>query len=173
MESLPWSTPKIIQIVGYKNSGKTHLICRLIRELRDCGYRVGTAKHDRHEFEIDREGRDTWKHYDAGADAVAITSSSKSALIRREAATLEELAAAMPNVDVVLAEGFKSYPYPKIVLLRDEKDVELLDIVSGTFAVASWFAYRHPTLLTADIRDPLPLIGAVLSMIRQSSEDGR
>jgi molybdopterin-guanine dinucleotide biosynthesis protein B len=167
------STPSIIQVVGYKNSGKTHLICRLIRELRERGYRVGTAKHDGHEFEIDREGRDTWRHYDAGAEAVAITSSSKTALIRRETATLEELAASMPAVDVVLAEGFKSSPYPKIVLLRDEYDEELLNAVSGAFAVASWFAYRHPALPTADIRDPSPLIQTVLGMIRRSSEEGR
>jgi molybdopterin-guanine dinucleotide biosynthesis protein B len=167
------STSNIIQIVGYKNSGKTHLICRLIRELRERGYRVGTAKHDGHEFEMDHAGRDTWRHYEAGAEAVAITSSSKTALIRRETATLEELAAAMPNVDVVLVEGFKSSPYPKIVLLRDEDDVELLDIVSGAFAVASWFAYRHPTLPTADIRDTSPLIHAVLGMIRLGSEEGQ
>jgi molybdopterin-guanine dinucleotide biosynthesis adapter protein len=146
--------PPIIQIIGYKNSGKTTLLCRLIAELSARGYRVGTAKHDAHEFDMDREGSDTWQHYEAGADAVAITSSERSALIRRRTATLEELAAAMTEVDVVVAEGFKSAPYPKIALLRDEADREQLAGARGIFAFGSKY-------------EPEPLLKAALSKLSE------
>lgn len=157
--------PPIIQIVGYKNSGKTTLICSLIGKLREQGYRVGVVKHDAHDFEIDHEGRDTWQHYEAGADAVAITSGGKSALIWRSERSPEELAASMPEVDVVLAEGFKSAPHPKIVLLREEADLDLLDLVSGTIAVAAWFPYRHPAYPTFGIGDVEGLTAVLLTRL--------
>jgi molybdopterin-guanine dinucleotide biosynthesis protein B len=142
--------PPIIQIIGYKNSGKTTLVCKLVAELRARGYRVGTVKHDAHEFDIDHEGRDTRQHYEAGAEAVAITSPQRSALIRRSPAALEELAAMMPDVDVVLAEGFKEAPHPKIVLLRSETDRELAERASGVFAVG-WTRGETAPLLQATL----------------------
>jgi molybdopterin-guanine dinucleotide biosynthesis protein B len=154
--------PPIIQIVGYKNSGKTTLLTRLLPELRSYGYRIGTAKHDAHDFEIDHEGRDTWRHYAAGAEAVAITSAGKSALIRRSAATLQELAAAMPEVDAVLAEGFKDAPYPKIALLRSEADLAILERLGSVLAIAAWFPYRHPDIPTFGIDD----IAALAALVR-------
>lgn len=154
--------PPIIQIVGYKNSGKTTLLAALIPELRSYGYRIGTAKRDAHGFDIDHEGRDTWKHYEAGAEAVAITSADKSALIRRAPSPLHELAAAMPEVDVVLAEGFKDAPFPKIALLRSEADLELLDRLQAVIAVAVRFQYRHPALPTHDAGD----VAALATIVR-------
>ena len=64
----------IISIVGASNSGKTTYLERLIPELRQRGYRVGTLKHDVHGFEMDREGKDTWRHRKAGAQTIAIAS---------------------------------------------------------------------------------------------------
>jgi molybdopterin-guanine dinucleotide biosynthesis protein B len=147
--------PPIIQIIGYKNSGKTTLVCRLVAELHARGYRVGTAKHDAHDFDIDHEGRDTWQHYKAGAETVAIASPQRSALIRRSPASLEELAALMPEVDVVLAEGFKDAPYPKIVLLRSEADRELAERAPGVFAVG----WTHG--------EPAPLLQATLDKLAE------
>ncbi|KIL39113.1 hypothetical protein SD70_22020 [Gordoniibacillus kamchatkensis] len=160
--------PPIIQIVGYKNSGKTTLLAALIRELRSFGYRIGTAKHDAHSFEIDYEGRDTWQHYEAGADAVAITSADKSALIRRAPAALEELAGAMPEVDVVLAEGFKDAPFPKIVLLRGAPDLELADRLAAVIAVAVRFPYRHPAIPTHHADDVAALAGIVRAYLPEA-----
>jgi molybdopterin-guanine dinucleotide biosynthesis protein B len=164
---LAMARPPILQVVGYKNSGKTTLICKLIGELREQGYRVGVVKHDAHEFEIDHEGRDTWHHYEAGADAVAITSGGKSALIWRSESALDELAAAMQGVDVVLAEGFKSAPYPKIVLLRNEGDLELLDRVTGTIAVAAWFPFRHPAYSSFAIGDAAGMTAVLMNRLRE------
>ena len=63
----------IIQVVGYKNSGKTTLVSELVRTLTSEGYRVGTLKHDAHDFEPDIPGKDTWQHRKAGAQVTAIT----------------------------------------------------------------------------------------------------
>lgn len=162
----------VIQIVGYKNSGKTHLMCRLVYELKARGYCVGTIKHDAHEFEIDHQGRDTWKYYNAGADAVAITSESKTAVIRRTTESLEGLITSMAEVDVVLVEGFKTENYPKIVMLRNEEDLQLLQLVNHVFAVASWFPFRHEKLVSVGINETVPIVYAVLMQIMTSSDRG-
>ncbi len=72
----------IISIVGKKNSGKTTLIEKIIPELTKRGYKVGAIKHDVHEFEIDHEGKDTWRMTKAGADTVVIASDKKLAMIK-------------------------------------------------------------------------------------------
>lgn len=121
---------RIIQIVGYKNSGKTTLTCELVRELAKQGRRVGTLKHDAHDFEPDVPGKDTWKHRQAGAHITAITSPSRTAWVQEQAMPIERLVSQMESqsVDFLLIEGFKTASYPKIVLLRSEEDAELLDL---------------------------------------------
>jgi len=97
----------IISIVGKSEVGKTTLLERLIAELKGRGYRIGTIKHDTHGFEIDKPGKDSWRHARAGSDAVLISSSEKLALIKRvdRERTLDELLAYMGDVDLVLTEG--------------------------------------------------------------------
>jgi molybdopterin-guanine dinucleotide biosynthesis protein B len=163
--------PCIIQIVGYKNSGKTHLICRLVRELTALGYRVGTVKHDAHDFEIDREGRDTWQHQAAGAHYVAITSPVKTALIERQPVSLESLIARMSDADIILVEGFKSADYPKIVLLRSEEDTELLERVSRPVAAAAWFPWQHASLPALDIRDTDGILRLARQVLAKTQEE--
>ncbi|MFT8320998.1 MAG: molybdopterin-guanine dinucleotide biosynthesis protein B [Bacillus sp. (in: firmicutes)] len=155
--------PCIIQIVGYKNSGKTHLICRLIKELRSYGYRIGTIKHDAHGFEIDHEGRDTWKHYQSGAEIVAITSSAKTALIRRNTVALHDLVKTMEGLDIILVEGFKTENYTKIVMLREEEDLELLPKIKDILLVAAWIPYnKNENMLIVDVSDTQKITKIVL-----------
>ncbi|MDF2834525.1 MAG: molybdopterin-guanine dinucleotide biosynthesis protein B-like protein, partial [Paenibacillus sp.] len=59
--------PAVIQVVGYKNTGKTTIVCQLTSLLKEAGYKVGTIKHDAHEFRMDHPGTDTWKHQQSGA----------------------------------------------------------------------------------------------------------
>ena len=73
----------IVSVVGRSNSGKTTLVVKLLRELKQRGYRVATIKHSDHDFEIDRPGKDTWGHYEAGADIVVISTPAKMAMIER------------------------------------------------------------------------------------------
>ena len=117
--------PAVLQVVGYKNSGKTTLAGALIRRLRADGLSVAAVKHDGHDFEIDRPGTDSWSHAEAGADWVAITSKQRTAWIAQRPAELDELIALFSEADVVIIEGFKTAPYPKLVLLRDEADLPL------------------------------------------------
>lgn len=163
------SQPTIVQIVGYKNSGKTHLVCRLIQSLVRLGYRVGTVKHDAHEFEIDQEGRDTWRHRAAGAEVVAITSPSQTAIVEQRPQTLSELVSRISGVDILLVEGFKMEDYPKIVLLRQPEDYVLTNQVSRVAAMAVSFPWQQQEALpfpVFDRDDTEGLLHIVLQIIK-------
>ncbi|WP_054958533.1 molybdopterin-guanine dinucleotide biosynthesis protein B [Paenibacillus dakarensis] len=120
------STP-VLQIIGYKNSGKTALSCQLIAALTAKGIRVGSAKHDAHGFELDDEGTDSSRHLGSGAVQTVLTSKTATRMMRPSEVHLEEIAAMMQGtVDIIIAEGFKTAPFPKIALLRDQQDLESL-----------------------------------------------
>lgn len=133
----------VLQIVGYKNSGKTTLICQFIKQLSEKGLRVGTIKHDSHEFQLDAQGTDTWKHSEAGAYAVAITSKKKTAIFKQQATPLSNLIAAMPEPDLILVEGFKHEHYPKILMIKKEDDLPLIEQLSNIIAIVSWIPLQH------------------------------
>jgi len=119
----------IISIVGKSDSGKTTLIEKLVPELTQRGHRVATVKHDVHGFEVDREGKDSWRHKKAGAHTVVISSPNKVALIRdvEKDLTLDEIRQKLiQDVDLILSEGYKKDVQPKIEIFRKEKHQELL-----------------------------------------------
>jgi molybdopterin-guanine dinucleotide biosynthesis protein B len=119
----------IISIVGKSDSGKTTLIEKLVPELTRRGYRIATVKHDVHGFEVDREGKDSWRHKQAGAHTVVISSPHKVALIRDvdKDLTLAEIRERfIQDVDLILSEGFKKDVQPKIEIFRKEKHKKLL-----------------------------------------------
>ena len=119
----------IISIVGKSDSGKTTLIEKLVPELVRRGYRVATVKHDVHGFEVDREGKDSWRHKQAGAHTVIISSPQKVALIRdvEKDSTLDEIRGRwVQDVDLLLSEGYKKDVQPKIEVFRKEKHKKLL-----------------------------------------------
>jgi molybdopterin-guanine dinucleotide biosynthesis protein B len=119
----------IISIVGKSDSGKTTFIEKLLPELTRRGYRVATVKHDVHGFEVDREGKDSWRHKQAGAHTTIISSPQKVALIRdvEKDLTLAELREKfILDVDLLLSEGYKKDVQPKIEIFRMEKHQELL-----------------------------------------------
>ncbi len=119
----------IVSIVGKSNSGKTTLIEKLIAELVRRGYKVATIKHDVHGFEIDKEGKDSWRHKKAGAHTVIISSPQKLALIRdvdHDAELTELREKYVRDVDIILSEGFKRNSQPKIEVFRQELNQELL-----------------------------------------------
>jgi molybdopterin-guanine dinucleotide biosynthesis protein B len=120
--------PFVIQIVGYKNAGKTTLASALISRLISDGYQVGSIKHDAHAFEIDTPDTDTWKLRQSGASMVSISSDTQSALMMTYPLSLEQMLTPMNDLDVVVVEGFKMASYPKLILMRDEKDIDLLQL---------------------------------------------
>jgi molybdopterin-guanine dinucleotide biosynthesis adapter protein len=120
---------QIVSIVGKSNSGKTTLLEKLIPELVQKGYRVATIKHNTHGFEIDHEGKDSWRHKKAGARLTVISSPSRIATIEDvdKDHSLEEIREKyIHGVDIILTEGYKGNPFPKIEVFRSELKRELL-----------------------------------------------
>jgi len=119
----------VVSVVGRSNVGKTTFLEKLIAELKRRGYRVATVKHDVHGFEIDRPGKDTWRHAQAGSDLVVIASPDRVAMIARTGAemALDDIVARLPlDVDIVVTEGYKRGDKPKIEVSRAACGRELL-----------------------------------------------
>lgn len=119
----------IVSIVGKSDSGKTTLIEKMIGKLIERGYRVATIKHNLHGFDIDHEGKDSWRHKKAGARLTLLASPGRVAVIEDTGADLgigELRDRYIDNVDIILTEGFKGNPYPKIEVSRSVMARELL-----------------------------------------------
>lgn len=116
-------SPPLFGVAGWKNSGKTTLMTRLISELAQRGYAVSVIKHAHAKFEIDHEGRDSFKMREAGASQVALSSPRRFALMRElgdaPEMPFEEILAYAGPYDLVLVEGFKREAFPKIEIRRD------------------------------------------------------
>lgn len=119
----------IISVVGKSDVGKTTFLEKLVRELKNQGYRVAVIKHDTHGFEIDHPGKDSWRMAQAGSDVVVISSADKMAMIKKtnQELSLDQLEAHfMGGVDIILTEGYKSADRPKIEISRADVSDELL-----------------------------------------------
>ena len=115
--------PPVVAIVGKSKSGKTTLIEKLISELKSRDYRVGTVKHAPLEVDVDKPGKDSWRHIRAGSEATAIVASDKIVLIKPVTHTvgLDEIVRFFgEDYDIILAEGFKQSGTPKIEVHRKE-----------------------------------------------------
>lgn len=114
--------PPMLGIVGRKHAGKTTLVVRLSAELARRGHRVMTLKHGSHTFNLDPAATDTYRHFhEGGAERVAMASPDKFALVERWAAELppgEIVRRHLHDADIVLCEGFKASPMPKVEIHR-------------------------------------------------------
>ena len=130
----------MVCIVGFSGAGKTTVTVGLVRALKHQGLRAGTIKHDVHGFEIDRPGKDSWRHKQAGASATIITSQAQIGMVMdvdHDHHPLE-LVPLLGVMDIVLVEGFKRVDLPKIEVFRPENkkpaacrnDRNLLAVVS-------------------------------------------
>ncbi|MFY0636251.1 MAG: bifunctional molybdopterin-guanine dinucleotide biosynthesis adaptor protein MobB/molybdopterin molybdotransferase MoeA [Vannielia sp.] len=130
---------KVFGVVGWKNSGKTGLMERLVAEITARGFSVSTVKHAHHAFDVDREGKDSWRHRQAGAREVLVASGARWALMHEGAAPgLEELLGKLGPVDLVLVEGFKREGHGRIEAHRAATGAGLLAREdAGIVAVAS------------------------------------
>lgn len=121
--------PPAVCFVGRSGSGKTTVIERLVRELRQRGYRVGTLKHHFHPTLVDKEGKDTWRYEVAGANPVSIVSAVQTAIFlqtERELPLDQLIAQHYQGVDIVLIEGYRWADKPKIEVQRRARSKDLL-----------------------------------------------
>jgi molybdopterin-guanine dinucleotide biosynthesis protein B len=121
---------RVIGLAGWSGSGKTTLVTKVIPVLVERGLRVATVKHAHHDFDTDQPGKDSWLHRRAGASEVAIVSDRRWAIIHelgREAEPeLMEVLVKLSPVDLVIVEGFKRHPHPKLEVYRAEVGKPLL-----------------------------------------------
>ncbi|MEO0863630.1 MAG: molybdopterin-guanine dinucleotide biosynthesis protein B [Pseudomonadota bacterium] len=161
---------KIFGIVGWKNSGKTGLMERLVAEIVARGHSVSTIKHAHHTFDVDQPGKDSYRHRAAGASEVLLASSTRIALMQELRAApeppLDDLLARLSPVDLVLVEGYKRDGHPKIEAHRTETGQSLLAVNDPTVqAVASNVALTldRPVF---DLDDTSAIADFVLSQVR-------
>ena len=113
---------RIFGLAGWSGSGKTTLLTGIVPELAARGLAVSTIKHAHHEFDIDRPGKDSWRHREAGAREVMVASSRRWAVMRElrgaPEPSLDELVARMTPVDLLLVEGWKRHSHPKLEVHR-------------------------------------------------------
>jgi len=140
----PRRTPPIISFVGHSGSGKTTFIEKLIPLLVQAGVKTAIIKHDVHGFEMDKPGKDTWRHKKAGAAATMISSPNRIGLVMDadHDHLPHELAPMFSFADLIITEGFKRGPYPKLEVFRPEatgdqsplcqKDPQLMAIITDT-----------------------------------------
>jgi len=137
----------IVCFVGKSDSGKTTFLEKVIAELRGRGYRIGVIKHDTHASEPDRPGKDTWRLRRAGASRAVLSSARYLSLVEEveEELPLEEIVRRyLPDVDIVLTEGYKRSAYPKVEVCRAERSRELLCAPGELLAVVSDLRFDLP-----------------------------
>ena len=134
----------IVSVVGRSGVGKTTFLEKLILELSERGYRVGTIKHGSHDFDLDRPGKDTWRHAQAGSAVVAFASPHRLAVMRRleRELTIDEIAAMMHDVDIIITEGYKGGHKPKIEVSRCAVGHELVSPLDELITVVTDSPYE-------------------------------
>jgi len=154
----------VFSIVGSESGvGKTTVLCEIIKELKQRGYKVATIKHHhRGDFEIDKPGKDTWKHAQAGADVVVISSEVKIAKIEKleEECRLNDIVKDIKNVDIIITEGYKSENKPKLEVIRREISEKLYSKDEELFCIVTDFSLKNkiPQFNFGEIKEVVDLI---------------
>lgn len=122
MNSIP-----IISVAGISDVGKTTFIEKLIPELKRRGFKVGTIKHNSHGFEMDKPGKDSWRHKKAGADITLLSSPTQIGMVMDvdHDHDQEELIPFFQGIDIIIAEGYKHGDKPKLEIFRPKIQDEL------------------------------------------------
>ncbi len=157
---------RIFGLAGWSGSGKTTLLAAIIPELAARGLSVSTIKHAHHDFDIDRPGKDSWRHRQAGAREVMVSSARRWALmheLRGDAEpSLDALVTRLSPVDVVIVEGFKRHPHPKLEVHRPSLGKPLLyPDDPHIVAIASDEPFAAPLPLLS-LADPAAVAGFML-----------
>lgn len=150
---------KLYGVTGWKDQGKTTLVERLVTHFTAKGLSVSTIKHAHHAFDVDQEGRDSFRHRVAGATEVLLASRKRFALmheLRGEAEwELDQLLEKLSPVDLVLVEGYKDSPHPKLEVFREAKGREPLALSNPSIRAivgdATGFDVKQPQFDPDDV----------------------
>lgn len=134
----------VLAFAAYSGTGKTTLIEQVVRELKKRNVRVAVLKHDGHRFQIDHEGKDSWRFTQAGADISIISSEEKTAYIEQRPLSFEKALSLVHDVDLVLVEGYKQLPLTQIGLCRKESGKGFTAELSRFAAVVTDLTLEHP-----------------------------
>jgi molybdopterin-guanine dinucleotide biosynthesis protein B len=165
---------KVIGLAGWSGAGKTTLLTRLIPYFREQGLRVSVIKHAHHTFDVDVPGKDSWRHREAGAEEVLVSSAHRWAMMHElrgaREPRLPELLQKMSPVDLVVVEGYKSEPHRKIEVHRSANGKPLLfPGDAGIVGIAADIAVE--TRLPTAHLDDIPAIAAMLRRSAISLDD--
>ena len=165
---------KVIGLAGWSGAGKTTLLTRLIPYFREQGLRVSVIKHAHHTFDVDVPGKDSWRHREAGAEEVLVSSAHRWAMMHElrgaREPRLPELLQKMSPVDLVIVEGYKSEPHRKIEVHRSANGKPLLfPDDAGIVGIAADVAVE--TRLPTAHLDDIPAIAAMLRRSAISLDD--
>ena len=132
---------KIFGVTGWKNSGKTGLVERLVAEFIHRGLSVSTVKHAHHTFDVDHPGRDSYRHRVAGAKEVLLVSKNRWAIMHElrdeDEPNLAEILTKIEKVDLVIIEGFKRDRLPKIEAFREETNTPVIALQDDTIVAVA------------------------------------
>lgn len=165
---------KVYGVTGWKNCGKTTLVAGLVQELTRRGLAVSTIKHAHHAFDVDQEGRDSWQHRQAGASEVLVSSRLRWALMGElrgaEELSLGALLCKLTPVDLVLIEGYKREPHPKIEAWRSVVgEVPIAASDSSVRAIACDQVPAGVTVPTLSLDDVAAVADFILSDLQLGS----
>lgn len=146
----------VVSFVGYSNSGKTTLLIKVIKALKEMNIKVGTIKHHHGLIDLDTPGTDTWKHYQNGADVVVLATKDRIFLTKRsQEPTLDDVIKIIEDVDIILVEGYKKAAIPKIEILRDGIHSEIISPLDELIGLATDINEKNEILSIAVPKFPL------------------
>ncbi|KQQ36918.1 molybdopterin-guanine dinucleotide biosynthesis protein MobB [Rhizobium sp. Leaf306] len=163
--------PRVFGIAGWKNSGKTGLAVRLVTEFTRRGYKISTIKHAHHDFDIDKVGADSFRHRQAGAHEVTIVSGTRFAIMHElrgdPEPSLQDVLDRIAPCDLVLIEGYKREPVPKIEARRlESKSREpLAPTDPHIVAIAADHAVEGTSLPVFDLDDTVAIADFIADVV--------
>lgn len=157
----------VFSFVAFSGTGKTSYLEQVVSGLCRAGVRVGVLKHDGHEFEPDQPGKDSWRFAQAGAVVTAVSSGTKTMWVERRALSPEQALSRFCHVDLVLTEGYKRGPWPKIAVYRSQSGQPLCMEPEDCAAIVSDVPLTAPCPVFS-IHNPEPMVQWLLQQMRRN-----
>lgn len=159
---------RVYGVIGWKNSGKTSLMERLVAEITGRGFSVSTVKHVHHTVDLDQPGKDTYRHRAAGAREVVLASADRLAIMvehRGPEPELPAVLARMAPVDLILVEGYKRDAHPKVEVWREETGHPLIQLGDALVRAVATDATLSLPVPVLDLNDTRAVADFILSEV--------